>query len=121
MSLLLRASALHPHLPLFAHDARAATQPLPAVEEPAVDEEITANPSNDEVVDLVDVELEYEDLLPYPKAGNGIQLPPESEDLEFLIDDDTVTFSHSWRDVRGRFVSGGFMDGGGLGWLSVGA
>lgn len=89
--------------------------------------------TNGEVVDLASPpaeELEDEDILPYPKAGNGIKLPPESEDLEFLIDDDIVTFSHTWRDtgfqvVDEPYVNGGFMDGaaqqGGLGLLSVGA
>lgn len=33
--------------------------------------------------------------LPYPKPGNGIVLPPESEDMEWLIDDDYETFSHT--------------------------
>lgn len=122
VSLLLHASALHPDLPLFAPDARPTAQPSQAVEE-----EPANKPSEDEVEDLVGEDLEYEDLLPYPKAGNGIKLPPESEDLEFLIDDDTVAFSHSWRDVGVGFVGegfiggSGFMDGGGLGLLSVGA
>jgi len=37
----------------------------------------------------------YDEDLPYPKAGNGIILPPESEDLEWLLDDDYETFSHT--------------------------
>lgn len=36
------------------------------------------------------------DPLPYPKAGNGVPLPPERDDLAFLIDDDIQTFSHVW-------------------------
>ena len=127
VSLLLHASNLHPELPLFAPDARPAAKPSLAVEEQADKD------TNDEVVDLASPpaeDSEYEDILPYPKAGNGIKLPPESEDLEFLIDDDTVTFSHTWRDtsfeiVDEPYVNGGFMDGGGpqggFGLLSVGA
>ena len=34
--------------------------------------------------------------LPYPKAGNGVRLPPECDDIEILIDDDETTFSHQW-------------------------
>ena len=34
--------------------------------------------------------------LPYPKAGNGVPLPREKDDLAFLIDDDAITFSHVW-------------------------
>ena len=37
----------------------------------------------------------YDEDLPYPKAGNGILLPPEREDMEWLIDDDYQTFSHT--------------------------
>lgn len=36
------------------------------------------------------------DPLPYPKAGNGVRLPPECDDIEILIDDDEMTFSHRW-------------------------
>lgn len=55
--------------------------------------------------------------LPYPKAGNGIVLPPESDDLEFMVDEDTVTFSHSWVDAS---VPGGFVGMAGAS-LAVGA
>lgn len=37
----------------------------------------------------------YDEDLPYPKAGNGIVLPPEREDMAWLIDDDYETFSHT--------------------------
>lgn len=36
------------------------------------------------------------DPLPYPKAGNGVRLPPENDDIGILIDDDEATFSHRW-------------------------
>ena len=36
------------------------------------------------------------ETLPYPKAGNGIPLPPESEDLDLLIDEDVKVYSHVW-------------------------
>ncbi|KAI4215320.1 MAG: hypothetical protein LQ351_002220 [Letrouitia transgressa] len=53
-----------------------------------------------------DLYPESEALL-YPKAGNGIVLPPELEDLSILIDDDTSTFSHVWdwrrSELYGRY------------------
>ena len=36
-----------------------------------------------------------EDLLPYPKAGNGVMLRPERERLSMLLDDDKEVFSHT--------------------------
>jgi hypothetical protein len=52
--------------------------------------------------------------LPYPKAGNGVPLPREKDDLGFLIDDDAITFSHVWGwDRRGLFE--GFQRDGGMG------
>ena len=48
------------------------------------------------IAEAEDEYYEEDDVLPYPKAGNGIQLPPESEDINILLDDDIVTFSHSW-------------------------
>ena len=43
--------------------------------------------------------IEDDYVLPYPKAGNGIRLRPESEDMAILLDDDTTTFSHTWKRV----------------------
>lgn len=42
---------------------------------------------------------EEDDVLPYPEAGNGIQLPPEKENLSILLDDDMLTFSHTWQAI----------------------
>ena len=61
--------------------------------------------------------------LPYPKAGNGIQLPAESEDLAFLLDEDVGgAFSH-WvlgpRDVA-RLVEMEMGMGGGGGGADLG-
>lgn len=61
------------------------------------------------------------DPLPYPKAGNGVPLSPESDDLAFMIDDDVKTFSHVWKwersDLFGKenIPVDGAM---GLGWRS---
>jgi len=56
----------------------------------------------------VDTEDYYEEEieLSYPKAGNGIVLPPESDDLAFMLDEDTTAFSHSWVDAS---APGGFV------------
>ncbi|KAH0536587.1 hypothetical protein FGG08_006545 [Glutinoglossum americanum] len=35
----------------------------------------------------------------YPKAGHGIRLPPEAEDMAWLVDDDFLAFSHIYRDL----------------------
>lgn len=60
------------------------------------------------------------DPLPYPKAGNGVPLPPERDDLAFLIDDDVKTFSHVWNWDRSElFGKENVPDGEmGLGWTS---
>ena len=61
------------------------------------------NPEN-----AAQVEEQYEDdyVLPYPKAGNGVRLRPEREDLGILLDDDTVAFSHAWKGVGNKMGSG---------------
>jgi hypothetical protein len=48
----------------------------------------------------------------YPRAGAGIQLPPETADLDWLQDDDTGVFSHIYREDVG---GGGDGVGGGVG------
>ena len=85
VSLLLHASTLHEDLPVFAPPP---PPPLVQVLEPTADEE--------ELYVYVEP-----DPLPYPKAGNGLLLPPEDEDLEILIDEDIVTYSHLWKGPAG--------------------
>lgn len=77
VSLLLHATSLHPTLPI-----RSAPDPAPVFDPTAEDE----------------VHRLYAESapLPYPKAGNGVPLPPENEDLALLIDKDMATFSHVW-------------------------
>lgn len=54
--------------------------------------------------------------LPYPKAGNGVPLPREKDDLAFLIDDDAITFSHVWDWDRSKLFGENEQDKGiGLG------
>ena len=85
VSLLLHASTLHEDLPVFAPPpAPLAVQLL----EPTADEE--------EIYVYVEP-----DPLPYPKAGNGLLLPSEDDDLDILIDEDIVTYSHLWKGPAG--------------------
>ncbi len=85
VSLLLHASTLHEDLPIFA-----PPPPPPPIQvlEPTADEE--------ELYVYVEP-----DPLPYPKAGNGLLLPPEDDDLDILIDEDIVTYSHLWKGPAG--------------------
>ena len=89
VALLLRASALYSDLPIFKPPpppdtwtaaATAATTPQGAVAKGEAEYEY------------------YDEPLPYPKTGNGVRLPPEADALALLIDDDTTTYSHSWKD-----------------------
>lgn len=95
VSLLLHANTLHPDLPIFR-------PPVPIIIEPQ-----PTRPLNHHLMQ-VDGEEEVEvyeyiepEPLPYPKAGNGIVLPPEEEDLGLLIDEDIVTYSHLWKGPHG--------------------
>ncbi|MCJ1396923.1 hypothetical protein MMC11_000115 [Xylographa trunciseda] len=119
VSLLLHACSLHPSLPVFAPKA---TQSVPSTisSTQAAPRQSATDGSR---IALTEAEEYYEeeDALPYPKAGNGITLRPEGEDLAFLLDDDTVTFSHSWLEGPDMVpVGNGLMDMK-RGALSVGA
>ncbi|MCJ1252049.1 hypothetical protein MMC30_009287 [Trapelia coarctata] len=89
VSLLLHASALYPALPIFEQKATATVT-------------TTAAEASADAEEYYEEEME----LPYPKAGNGIVLPPESDDLAFLLDEDITTFSHSWVEPS---APGGFV------------
>ena len=85
VSLLLHASTLHEDLPVFA-----PPPPPPPVQ--------VFEATGDEEELYVYVEP---DPLPYPKAGNGLLLPLEDDDLDILIDEDIVTYSHLWKGPAG--------------------
>lgn len=51
--------------------------------------------------------------LPYPKAGNGLVLPPEEDDVAILIDEDVVSYSHAWKGRQG------WEERGVMGWRPV--
>lgn len=85
VSLLLHACTLHEDLPVFA-----PPPPPPPVQ------------MLDSTVDEEELYVYIEpDPLPYPKAGNGLRLPPEDDDFEILIDEDIVTYSHLWKGSAG--------------------
>lgn len=49
----------------------------------------------------------------YPKAGQGLArtLRPESEDLNWLVDDNFEVFSHSWKGDGTGVGADGTLDG----------
>lgn len=112
ISLLMHASTLHDDLPIFLPPAPE----IPTIVEP--------RPIHVPIQSGLDEEEYYEiyvepEPLPYPKAGNGLVLPPEDNDLEFLIDEDVVTYSHSWRSTHG-WEGPGAMNWGGVGGAGMG-
>lgn len=113
ISLLLHATTLHPSLPIFsaakpptAEAVQLVAQvPNQTVEQAAAEEE------------LYDFFAERE-LLPYPKAGHGVaaKLPPEMDDLGILVDEDVITYSHSWGWTGDDLFGTGFGNEGLGGW-----
>jgi hypothetical protein len=83
VSLLIHATSLHPNLPLFPPKPPLLTTNGEA-----------ATAAGDSAVYYYDENAE----LPYPKAGNGLPLPPESDDLGILVEDvdDAPYVSHRW-------------------------
>jgi len=112
VSLLLHASTLHPDLPIFLPPPPVSIptiiepRPLPVPIQSTLDEE-----------EYIEIYVEQEPL-PYPKAGNGLALPAETEDLALLIDEDVGSYSHSWKGAHGWEGPGGL---GGAAAVSVGA
>jgi hypothetical protein len=49
----------------------------------------------------------------FPKAGNGLArtLRPESEDLQWLVDDNFEVFSHGWKGDGSGMGADGVLDG----------
>lgn len=105
VSLLLHSSTLHPDLPIFLPPPPVSVptvvepRPLPVPIQSTLDEE-----------EYIEIYVEQEPL-PYPKAGNGLVLPKEEDDLGLLIDEDVVTFSHSWKGRHGWEGPGGISWG----------
>ncbi|KAK4693834.1 hypothetical protein P7C71_g3637, partial [Lecanoromycetidae sp. Uapishka_2] len=100
VSLLLHASALHDDLPVFKPPP---PPPVPVIVEP---QPLRPGAAFQEEEEYNEVYVEPEPL-PYPKAGNGIVLPPEDDDLALLIDEDIISYSHSWKGSHGWEGPGG--------------
>ncbi|MCJ1238713.1 hypothetical protein MMC14_006704 [Varicellaria rhodocarpa] len=119
VSLLLHATHLHPSLPIFfppnalSHHSNPPSlppktlsnpppatsthqPPLPLVLPPSIPTNQQPQPPipPPPPIPVDETYYEEEEHLPYPKAGNGIQLPPEEEDMAFLLDGDAAVFSH---------------------------
>ena len=108
----LHLAAQHPELPLFPGPQQVA---MPSntpqtstknslgtgstVNTPkASSERATATPGRESTEESDDEYIYDEHALLYPRAGHGIQLPPENEDLHMLLEGpDCKTFSHELR------------------------
>ncbi|EXJ87673.1 hypothetical protein A1O1_04597 [Capronia coronata CBS 617.96] len=117
VSLLLEASNLAPDLPLFKRLVPASqledfpqaqftsTYVTPVSKPPAFADKDTRN-NVDAVDEGYDDNFDDHAAL-YPKPGNGVQLPPDSEDLHILLEGkDSKTFSHWVRGMKGKDFSG---------------
>ncbi|KAI4246191.1 MAG: hypothetical protein L6R40_002144 [Gallowayella cf. fulva] len=106
VSLLLHATILHPDLPIFATPSGG---PLPERPKRPVTQSVDPTAPIDEDEEEDDLYPESE-LLPYPKAGNGVRLPSESKDLALLIDEDVGVYSHTWDWDKRGFACDGEVD-----------
>ncbi len=85
VSLLLHATTLHPGLPIFgASDGTADGEGGGGGEVVSAEEELS---------DL----LAERELLPYPKAGQGVRLPTDLDALAWVVDEDVGVYSHRCR------------------------
>jgi hypothetical protein len=96
VDLLMQASMLAPNLSLWPAPPppppRAVTAPMTGEAYPTPE-----NESNDPEDDYDEYEDGHSRL--YPKPGNGVQLPPENEDLHLLLEGpESRTFSHTLGD-----------------------
>lgn len=107
--LLLHATSLHPELPILNAESVSSSAAAGRAAAEEQEEEDTA--------DYYGLYYPDPDPLPYPKAGNGVRLPPENGDIGILIDDDEETFSHRWS--LGVPTAGAARYGGGM--IRVGA
>ncbi|PGH04068.1 hypothetical protein GX51_03738 [Blastomyces parvus] len=79
---------------------------------PSIAEETILPSINDDVYSDDDEEYIYiEDHRLYPRVGNGFRLPPDSEDLDMLLEDPScTTFSHSFHGpAKARALGAGTL------------
>ncbi|KAL8740336.1 MAG: hypothetical protein Q9184_008506, partial [Pyrenodesmia sp. 2 TL-2023] len=96
VSLLLHATILHPDLPIFA---TASGGPLPEKPRRPVTHFVDPTAPPEEEDESYDLYPDSE-ILPYPKAGNGVSLTRESDYLSMLIDEDVGVYRHVWDGKR---------------------
>ncbi|KAI9757921.1 MAG: hypothetical protein M4579_003257 [Chaenotheca gracillima] len=101
VTLLLHATTLHPTLPISTTTSTdgtatsASALPLSALPNGPTP---PSEPSPLQA-DLIEPDPDPSNpLAPIPKPGHGLRLPPESEDLDWLVDEDFTVFSHIYRD-----------------------
>lgn len=107
VDLLMQAATLDPNLLSLwqppipqppVHAAAAVTSNTTPAASSSAKAEAYPTPTNDPTDDdEYEDEYEYEDehARLYPRPGNGVQLPPESEDMHILLErEDMKTFSH---------------------------
>ncbi|KAL8934366.1 MAG: hypothetical protein Q9216_005946, partial [Gyalolechia sp. 2 TL-2023] len=90
VSLLLHATILHPDLPIFATPSGG---PLPERTKKPITYFVDPTAPVEEEDESYDLYPDSE-VLPYPKAGNGVPLPLEKDCLDLLIDEDVGVYSH---------------------------
>ncbi|KAL8787114.1 MAG: hypothetical protein Q9195_007942, partial [Heterodermia aff. obscurata] len=85
VSLLLHATTIHPSLPIFKA-AKPPTQEAVQLVAQVPNQTLEQAAAEEELYDF----FAERELLPYPRAGHGVaaKLPPESEDLGMLLDED---------------------------------
>lgn len=93
------------------------TQPSPAKPQAQTSAAAAATAANtgsgEQQLDEYDEEYDTDPPAHYPKAGNGLArtLRPESEDLQWMIDDNFEVFSHGWKGDGTGLGADGTLNG----------
>jgi hypothetical protein len=110
VDLVLFAESRAPHLPLYHPNTKAIVSSLTSKSLAKPPKPIASSispvpydPSTTGADSAFDAGLQTPPIVQqessFPKAGQGVKLPPETDDLFWLMDDDFVTFSHIYRDL----------------------
>ncbi|KAI4121111.1 MAG: hypothetical protein LQ338_006559 [Usnochroma carphineum] len=117
VSLLLHATVLHPDLPIFATPFGG---PLPERPKRPITHFVDPTAPPEEEDESYDLYPDSE-VLPYPKAGNGVPLPRESDFLSLLIDEDVGVYSHAWNWKQRGLDCDGNVEGGRINGTAIAA
>lgn len=73
-------------------------------------------PAPDTQIDEYDDGYDTDPPAHYPKPGNGLArtMRPESEDLQWLVDDNFEVFSHNWKGDGSGIGPDGTLNGGAM-------